>query len=75
MSIVCSICGEVYYSMEWSNANVTSMQVAWRKHYATHSWLRRKLQRLLEFPDRIRLKRFQWRTRKKFSTTTTTRET
>ena len=66
MSICCSICGEVYYSMKWDNASFDDMKAAWETHYATHSWLRRKWHRLLSFPDRLRIKRFQWHTRKKF---------
>src|SRR5271166_5306973 len=63
ITVGCSIC-------DWSTEcgkNMLDGIKATREHYYTaHSWLRRRWQRLLEFPSNLRFKRYQWRTRKKF---------
>lgn len=56
MTVVCSICHEVYWQ---GDVNFDAVPKAWWEHYATHSWLRRKLHFLRSAYQ-------LWRIRKKF---------
>ncbi len=68
--IVCDICNQTTVSsVEDMRFSETMDKI--QDHYMTHSWLRRKLHRLLTLRKRYKL----WRIQKKFSTITRTRAT